>query len=153
VKTTDLPQVTDKQYHIMLYRVHLAWAWFELTTLVVIGTTLCDIVCQWLAAGRWSSPGALVSSTNKTDCHDIAKILLKVAYPEKTPDLAQVTDKLYYIIMYWVHLTVIGIRIHNVSSVRAHEKKNWPAASYWQTSSHNVVSSTSRHERDSNSHF
>jgi hypothetical protein len=24
--------------HIMLYRVHLAWVWFDLTTLVVIGT-------------------------------------------------------------------------------------------------------------------
>ena len=42
-------------------------------------TTLCDKVCQWLATGRWFSPGPSVSSTNKTDCHDITEILLKVA--------------------------------------------------------------------------
>ena len=29
-------------------------------------------VCPWLATGRWFSPGPPVSSTNKTDCHDIS---------------------------------------------------------------------------------
>jgi len=37
-KTTDLPLVTDKLYHIIMYRIYHAWAGFELTTLVVIGT-------------------------------------------------------------------------------------------------------------------
>jgi hypothetical protein len=44
----------------------------------VLDTTLCDKVCQWLAAGQWFSPGTPVSTTNKTDRHDIAEILLKV---------------------------------------------------------------------------
>jgi hypothetical protein len=36
-------------------------------------------VCQSFATCRWFSPGTPVSSTNKTDRHDIIEILLKVA--------------------------------------------------------------------------
>jgi len=46
----------------------------------VLDTTICDKVCQWLAAGRWFSPGTPVSSANKADRHDITEILLKVAW-------------------------------------------------------------------------
>ena len=45
----------------------------------VLDITLCDKVCQWIATGRWISPGTPVSSTNKTDGHDITEIFLKVA--------------------------------------------------------------------------
>jgi hypothetical protein len=44
----------------------------------VLGTILCDKVCQLLAVGQWFSPGTPVSSTNKTDRNDITEILLKV---------------------------------------------------------------------------
>jgi hypothetical protein len=43
----------------------------------VPNTTLCYKVCQWLATGRWFSLGTPVSSTNKTDHHDITEILWK----------------------------------------------------------------------------
>ena len=44
----------------------------------VFDTALCDKVCQWHATGWWFSPDTPVSSTNKTDRHDITEILLKV---------------------------------------------------------------------------
>jgi hypothetical protein len=39
---------------------------------------MVDVVSNYIAYGRWFSPGTPVSSTTKTGRHDIAEILLKV---------------------------------------------------------------------------
>jgi hypothetical protein len=70
--------------------------------------------------GQWFSPGTPVSSTNKTDHHDITEVLLKVALNTinkttfKTTDLPQVTEKLYPIILEGGTPRLSVIRTHNV---------------------------------------
>ena len=68
------------------------WVWIPLMA-GVLDTTLCDKVCHWLVTGQWFSPGTPVSSVNKTDNHDIAEILLKVALNTITPCLLLRSDE------------------------------------------------------------
>jgi hypothetical protein len=61
-------------------------------------TTLCDQAFQWLAKGRWFSQGPPVSSTNKTDCPDITKILWNDKWYDK---YHEITDQIISRTQWW----------------------------------------------------
>jgi hypothetical protein len=94
----------------------------------VLDTTLCDKVCQWLAIGRWFSPGTPVTPTNKTELHDIAEILLKV--PLNTINKPTKQPKFKLIIL--MTQISIGIRRPDVTPRKENTpcvttiKGNWP---------------------------
>ena len=81
----------------------------------VLDTTLCDEICQWLATGRCFYPGNPVSSTNKTDRHDITEILLNVA-------LITITLTLYIL---WIAEYNFVFKNRYKMSVHDEDIKNW----------------------------
>jgi hypothetical protein len=64
-------------FWLPLWFLFVSQMWVRISIRARCTSTLCDKVYQWLATGRWISPDTTVSSTNKTDHHGIAKILLK----------------------------------------------------------------------------
>jgi hypothetical protein len=87
MESSNLAQTRCTRYNIMWYRLSVT----------------CDRSVIF--------SGTPVSSTNKTDCHDITEILLKVALNIINP------KSNLNIMLYPVHLTMSGVWTHNFSGI------------------------------------
>ena len=64
--------------------------------------------------GRWFSPGTPVSSTNKTDRHDITEIVLKVALNTINQPNNKYISGLFLCLMIWVRQVVRFVDISGI---------------------------------------
>jgi hypothetical protein len=64
-----------------------------------------------LAHGRWFSPGTSASSTAKTDRHDIAEILLKVAFRHNQIKSNQIMNYKIEVIFSEIVINLISCKI------------------------------------------
>ena len=70
---------------------------------------------MWLFSGLGLWCTMPLSKINQFYRGESALLVEESEVPVETTDLSQVIDKLYHIILYQVHLVMIGARTHNIS--------------------------------------
>jgi hypothetical protein len=114
-KKTDLPRVTDKLYHIMLYTSF--WVGFELTMLMVIGTD-CTVVVNLTTIRPRRSPIIEMEL-------GFSMIWLKY-WPSgvKRQSLSHMFHCIYLCIEY-LKLVMLNLNTHTLNTKKVHSKRKW----------------------------
>jgi hypothetical protein len=121
-------QVTDKLYHNVVSRVHLAWEGFELTTLVVIGTdcigTFCSYKFNYHTTTTAPSEGWLEHNNNFRWTHTVSWWKMRVFY---IPFIQIYPRSVYH----WVQNTIWHHNIKCYSSIWSYLGKQIFSADNW----------------------
>ena len=111
----SLPWSYGSWFYNYLCNQYLSVLWIRISVMAKC-TTLCDKVCQWLPTGRWFSSRPPVSSTNKTDLHDITEIFLKVALStikqiNKQKHVFTKSCSGCYLFIFWHRRMIFGMKL------------------------------------------
>ena len=94
--------------------------------------TTCHYVCQWLAVCRWFSLHITVSTTNKTDHHDITEILLKKS-GVKHHNLTLIPSRIVSLSRIWIFwLCSLVFLIAKSSNYLATQCLDFHRTQFWQ---------------------
>ena len=90
------------------------WIWITSRRMYSVQHYLvCDKVCQWLAPGRWFSP---VSSTNKTDRHDITENIVESGVKHDDPNPNHKKIGLVWLVE--SHVLLVLFKFSHISEIR-----------------------------------
>ena len=95
---------------------HLRWEFESHSWRGVLNTTLCDQVYQWLVAGLWFSPSTPISSTNKTNHHDIIQNIVESGVKHHNPPHIFLINLIFFVIA--VHIFFICLHITDLTHIQ-----------------------------------
>jgi hypothetical protein len=127
--------INNLKVKLFLFSVHCLMTWYvynsfhncvgnNIVVVLLVFVKICHIIRCFMLCTTYTNFWSIICPLKVrclTPLSKIFQLLLlwrKLEYSEKSRDLSQVTDKLYHIVFYRVHLAMNGVQTHNLSGDR-----------------------------------